>query len=296
MSYYIFGPALEQMCDSMTTTIAAKRRVSAARSALPSISCESGIVDHPSLRDCLTQYFAIKRFGLYVFGGAACSGKSTMLKVVIDKFRSGDSKRTVLYFENGGIIIRNKSLHETLGIAENCSISSAIKPGTVIVLDHVYFSTLPGTDCGCYLQALARESYESQNFQLLVVVSDAELMRYILKLQGLTVKLLCAPDLLKWSSGQVIELVRDVFEHWTEPERAKLAEVIMQCPLAGAVCSTEETSRHRASFRGSALTHQDIVQLATERADRRVWEAFNCIRDTIQYICLLPHQKPDGTV
>lgn len=129
--------AYDELKSTMRAGLCAKR-------ALPFILQKNedrmSIVDTP-VSDYLRYDFGSTTCGMFVLGGPFGCGKSTMLHVAINNFRSSDSRRNLLYFDNGSDMLRDRNLHRTLGVEVFDDLSNFLPPGTVIVLDHACFTS-----------------------------------------------------------------------------------------------------------------------------------------------------------
>jgi hypothetical protein len=173
--------------------------------------------------------------GVHVLAGPPGTGKSTALGEAIRSFRRANPTRKVAVMP-AHIFTQDNAIHMALGVPSWSSLSEYVPAGSVIVIDDldIFPERLAKFRIIQYMMELARDSYNSGKYQILLVVSDPTSMKALFaKSTGREIGLVCNPADLKWSREQLHEYVSCTLLHWARRDQAALLVSLVYSTVRG---------------------------------------------------------------
>lgn len=160
--------------------------------------------------------------GLFVFGAPAGAGKTTYLNVSLRKFQCKYKDRRRIYYISG---LTPKSF-EVLGIPPGRMYHEFLPTESIIIIDQVDNSqnnSVLSKEIEELLVQLATQSRNSRAFHVILVISNPEVMKIVLTLNG-GEKIYSAvkTQRLKWSYSRLLALARCLLPHWADDDRSEL--------------------------------------------------------------------------
>jgi hypothetical protein len=143
---------------------------------------EKHIVDNSSIIDEMSG--AINDgYGIFVCGVPPGSGKSTYMKLLMEKLSKSDVGMSIKLIRNGTTVMQERKLHNLLRIPESRCLSEFLPPNSLIIIDQFdvkligYLNEITRN----YIVELATDSANSKQFKIIICVSDAKLEKAILE-------------------------------------------------------------------------------------------------------------------
>lgn len=273
------GAVIKSVVDWVTVRVHAAESVSAkvaaANEALP-VGADT-TVDHIHFRRYLFHNLADRRYGMFVLGAPTGSGKSTMIGVVLEQFRRKQSNRHALYFKRGESILKRQSLNLLLGFPEDDALSDNLPAGSILVIDQVDFPLCDLTaDMKSYLRQIATDSYNSKRYHVVVVVSNPQVMRAILRLNNSEkIQALCPPGVLQWDQQLLRQLIEERFGSWTVADKEMLLHASTNAQAPGVVSHVQNAVPTASD--SSPVPRTTFVNMAENysTAKQQMWEEFD---------------------
>ena len=234
-------------------------------------------IEHPARTAVRWRFEKLK--GIHILGGPAGCGKTTLLNFAMQSIRDNGSNRNILYLrDNSKQLFKDRNFHKTLHIPKRTSMSNHFPEGSVIVIDQ-FDLTLPEltSEMQNYIQEIASQNYNTV-FNLILVVSDPQVMKVLLDTNDYKILTLCNPMKLKWGYDQATNYVDEHFSHrccWTPNYFASLTDSITK---AGMPCMisliNEGHSGRRDADNLLPMSPAQCVEIAEGEASMmsNVWE------------------------
>lgn len=255
------------------------------RSAMPFTSAidlkGSKVIQHVVVTQAIRAALESKTGGITIIGLPSGSGKSTYVQKAVLEFVR-ETKTQIKFTRQGHTVLQRYGLHTLLGISHLESISTYIPEGSVILIDQVDLD-ISGfdNDMSQYIVQLATDSRNTKKYSVIICVSNPEVYRRILNLNGgQKIKSLSDnPATMKWSQDQMTEYILWKYPSWTAQGRIDLLTLFSPASSPGALWDAmhkiEEDPRVTDFVDISEATKSKIGQIVT--TNKLAWDAFEAV-------------------
>ena len=188
---------------------------------------KSVIIENCAIDSVVDTSLSKNRYGgLKILYGPEGSGKSTYLRKYVKEY----------ILHGGHAVVFNApkpaDVEHYFEVSSVTEIPKVVPPNTLILIDQVENMEMnDGNDA--FLRMLAIESRQTDQFRVMMCVSDIKKAEHLMKLNGREkITNLCKSDLLRWSGHQIECFIEIKFKKWTtsDKEKLKLLATKAQCP------------------------------------------------------------------
>lgn len=226
---YTISPLGQYIADSINTTdFMIKRSVKRAMTTNDPINLdESSIIQCDELIDKMMRKIKSSAFGLFVFAAPSGSGKTTVIKMLVNKIKRD---HIVKYIKDGNEVLEKRDIKELLKVPHRRSLSDYIPNNSVIILDQIDYPFNLSNDIRSYLISLAVDSSNWKQYKVIVCVSDFNIAKSILKCNGYEkISRLCQYSDLQWSDEQLEKLIDLKLRNLAHDDRIKIIKLAATC-------------------------------------------------------------------
>jgi hypothetical protein len=215
--------------------------------------------------------------GIFVCGVPPGSGKSTYMKLLMEKLSKSDVGMSIRLIRNGTTAIQERKLHSLLRIPESRCLSEFLPPNSLIIIDQFDVKLTEDLKEGIrnYIVELATDSANSKQFKIIFCVSDARLEKAILKSNGFEKirRLIQDRHSFEWTEIQINQYIGNNLNYLCDEDVEFLKKLGSSCKNSPglfhlAFTLTQESQGERLSTH----TRSQLDEYAT--SSRATWQDF----------------------
>ena len=221
-----------------------------------------------------------QRGGVYLIAGPPGAGKSTYLLRAVEavKAECGASLKFMYFGVDKTVgLLSEFGLHDRIGIPRNRPLSKYLSEGTVIIIDHLDMNSLLDEKTRSYIRGLATDSRNSRKSSVIMCVSNYDVYKEILWLNGGEKISAVFPDplSLQWSEAQITLFVSKTLGFWTPEDQKTLVTLCLSSRSPGIISDVVATiTEQRLSSFGSI--DKEIIANIDTRVNKMAndWSSF----------------------
>jgi len=192
---------------------------------------ENDIISNESLIDTMITTLNGDNFGLFVFAAPVGSGKSTVIRIVLQEIKSRKLGMNLKLIKNGNSILQNQKFHECMKIPLNRPPCNYLPSNSCIIMDQIDFTVKSLSYSLCsYITDLATDSFNSKQYKIVMCVSNALLAKAIIECNGYEkIQPLCDFTSLVWSNDQLDCFIRLKLPNLPIEDIEKIRQLAQAC-------------------------------------------------------------------
>ena len=190
------------------------------------------IIPNDILIDTIISRIKGNSWGIFVFAAPEGTGKSTFIKMVIQRLKLNDPSIYLKLIKGGSSVLQQKNLCTHLKIPSARSLSDFLPSQTVIFIDQIDFTIEShlNEELRLYLTELATDSSNSRQFKIILCVSNAYVAAEILKCNGFEkIQPLCPFRNLAWNDAQLDAFIEKKLPNLPTNDKIKLKRLATSC-------------------------------------------------------------------
>ena len=171
-------------------------------------------------------------FGLFVLAAPRGSGKSSIIEMALKMNSTSESKFKIKLVTSYDLMDQEQYLHKYFNIPNDSNLSEYLPENSIILLDQVSLPRQFNThENYMYLARLARDSFDSRKYKIVLSISDVAVAKKIRQLDLLRIHNLCSAGQFIWSKNQADQYMEKnkFFKDISTDDKQFLLDLAKQC-------------------------------------------------------------------